>query len=94
MSGRRRAFHTFARWRCIDRMTDARYQDFRVPSRNYLDLGGYVALQSGTPRGLTASVGVDNATDTDPPISQSYSLADTDPSICEVLGRRLYVDLG
>ncbi len=88
------AFGTFARWRYIDAMADAKYPDFRVPSRNYLDLGGSVAIKSGKLHGLTASVGVDNATDTDPPLFPSYSQANTDPSVYDVLGRRYYLSLG
>ena len=87
-------FGTFARWRYIDGMRDARYPDFRVPARNYLDLGGSIDVQSGMLRGLTASIGVDNATDADPPIFPSYSQANTDTSTYEVLGRRYYLDLG
>jgi outer membrane receptor protein involved in Fe transport len=87
------AFGTYARWRYIDGMTDAMYPDFRVPSRNYLDLGGSVAIDSGNLHGLTASVGMDNATDTDPPLFPSYSQANTDPAAYDVLGRRFYMSL-
>jgi len=94
LSYQRGAFGTYARWSFIDGMDDAMYPDFRVPSRNYLDVGGSVAVMSGKLHGLTASVGVDNATDTDPPLFPSYSQANTDPSVYDVLGRRYYVSLG
>ncbi len=88
------SFGTYARWRYIDGMTDAMYQDFQVPSRNYLDLGGSVVIESGKLNGLTASAGIDNATDTDPPLFPSYSQANSDPSAYDVLGRRYYLSLG
>jgi iron complex outermembrane receptor protein len=88
------AFGTFARWNFIDGMKDALYPDFSVPSRNYLAIGGSVAIKSGKLEGLSASVGVDNVTDTDPPLFPSYSQANTDPSAYDVLGRRYYVSLG
>jgi iron complex outermembrane recepter protein len=94
LSYQRGAFGTYARWRYIDGMTDAIYPDFQVPSRNYLDLGGSVAIESGKLHGLTASVGIDNATDTDPPLFPSYSQANTDPAMYDVLGRRFYLSLG
>ena len=87
-------FGTYARWSFIDSMKDATYRDFRVPSRNYLAIGGSVAFKSGQLEGLTASIGVDNVTDTDPPLFPSYSQANTDPSAYDVLGRRYYMSLG
>ncbi len=90
----------FARWQYIDGMTDAVYRnsplypDFEVPSRNYLDLGASITFAQGALEGLTARVGVDNATDTDPPVFPSYTQANTDPSVYDVLGRRYYVSLG
>jgi len=90
----------FARWQYIDGMTDAVYRDspvypdFEVPSRNYLDLGASITFAQGTLEGLTARLGVDNATDTDPPVFPSYSQANTDPAVYDVLGRRYYVGLG
>ena len=94
LSYQRGAFGTYARWRYIDGMTDAIYPDFQVPSRNYLDLGGSVAIESGKLHGLTASAGIDNATDVDPPLFPSYSQANTDPAMYDVLGRRFYLSLG
>ena len=95
LSYQRGAFGTYARWRYMDSMTDALYPDFRVPHRNYLDLGGERGrrLQESCMDPRPAS-GVDNATDTDPPLFPSYSQANTDPSAYEVLGRRYYVSLG
>jgi outer membrane receptor protein involved in Fe transport len=90
----------FARWQYIDGMTDAVYRnslvypDFEVPSRNYLDLGARITFAQGTLAGLTARLGVDNATDTDPPVFPSYSQANTDPAVYDVLGRRYYLSLG
>jgi outer membrane receptor protein involved in Fe transport len=90
----------FARWQYIDGMTDAIYRndpmypDFEVPSRNYLDLGASITFSKGTLEGLTARVGVDNATDTEPPVFPSYSQANTDPAVYDVLGRRYYVAVG
>lgn len=88
------AFGAYARWNFIDGMKDATYPDFSVPSRNYLAIGGSMAFRSGQLEGLTASVGVDNVTDTDPPLFPSYSQANTDPSAYDVLGRRYYLGLG
>jgi outer membrane receptor protein involved in Fe transport len=88
-----------ARWQFIDAMTDAIYRndpvypDFEVPSRNYLDLGASITFAHGTLEGLTARVGVDNATDTDPPVFPSYTQANTDPAVYDVLGRRYYLSL-
>ena len=87
-------FGTYARWRYIDGMTDAMYRDFHVPSRNYIDLGGSIAIDTGKLHGLMASLGIDNATDTDPPLFPSYAQANTDPSAYDVLGRRFYMSLG
>jgi outer membrane receptor protein involved in Fe transport len=90
----------FARWQYIDGMTDAIYRndpvyrDFEVPSRDYLDLGASFTFAQGALDGLTARVGVDNATDTDPPVFPSYSQANTDPAVYDVLGRRYYLSLG
>lgn len=86
-------FGTYARWSYIDSMKDAMYPDFSVPSRNYLAMGGSVAFNSGQLKRLTASVGVDKLTDTDPPLFPSYSQANTDPSAYDVLGRRYYLSL-
>ena len=44
-------------------------------------------------RAVLLRVGIENATDEDPPIFPSYSQSNTDPSQYDVLGRRYYVSL-
>ena len=85
------ALSLVGRWNYIDGMRDATYPSFEVPARNYLDLGGSWAFESGPLDGLSLQAGIDNLTDTDPPVFPSYSQANTDPSVYDVLGRRYYL---
>ncbi len=83
----------YSRWRYIDAMHDARYPDFRVPSRDYVDAGATYAFDSGWLSGLVATAGIENLMDRQPPIFPSYSQANTEPSQYDVLGRRYFVSL-
>jgi outer membrane receptor protein involved in Fe transport len=85
-----------ARWRYIDGMKDADTAiepEFRIPHYDYFDLGASYAFDEGALAGLELRVGVENATDEDPPIFPSYSQSNTDPSQYDVLGRRYYLSL-
>lgn len=83
----------FSSWRYIDGMRDATYPEFTVPARNYFDLGAGYTVTSGSLRGLTARVGVENLFDENPPIYPSFQQANTDPSQYDVLGRRYFLRL-
>ena len=83
----------YVRWRYVDGMSDARIPDFAVPAVNYLDIGLRQAFGAGTLRGLVLTAGIDNVTDTEPPIFPSWQQANTDPSQYDVLGRRYYFGL-
>lgn len=85
------ALSLVGRWNYVDGMRDATYPWFEVPARNYLDVGATWAVDSGPFDGLSLQAGVDNLTDTDPPVFPSYSQANTDPSVYDVLGRRYYL---
>ena len=74
-------------------MRDAEYRDFRVPARDYFDVGASYAFESGALEGLDATVGIENLLDEQPPVFPSYSQANTDPSLYDVLGRRWFVSL-
>lgn len=87
----RHALSVVGRWNYIDGMRDATYPYFEVPARNYLDVGASWAIGSGTYDGLSLQAGIDNLTDTDPPVFPSYAQANTDPSVYDVLGRRYYL---
>jgi outer membrane receptor protein involved in Fe transport len=86
-------FGIYARWQHIDGMRDAEYRDFRVPARDYFDAGVTVALDQGSLAGLSATVGIENLFDEEPPLFPSYPQANTDPSQYDVLGRRYFVNL-
>ena len=83
----------FTRWQHIDAMRDAEYRDFRVPAHDYFDVGASYVFDAGMLSGLTATAGVENLGDDDPPLFPSYSQANTDPSQYDVLGRRYFVSL-
>jgi len=74
-------------------MVDANFPDFRIPSRDYLDLVASFAVPAGDLAGLTLTVGVENVTDAEPPIYPSYVQANTDPSQYDILGRRYFARL-
>ena len=82
-----------AQWRYVDSMVDANFPDFRIPSRDYLDLVASFAVPAGDLAGLTLTVGVENVTDAEPPIYPSYAQANTDPSQYDILGRRYFARL-
>jgi outer membrane receptor protein involved in Fe transport len=84
------------RWRYIDGMKDADttiQPVFRIPHYDYFDLGAAYDFEEGALAGLQVRVGIENATDEEPPIFPSYSQANTDPSQYDVLGRRYYLSL-
>jgi outer membrane receptor protein involved in Fe transport len=85
-----------ARWRYIDGMQDAdRTLDpvFRIPHYDYIDVGASYDFSYSLLDGLRLRVGIENATDEDPPIFPSYAQSNTDPSQYDVLGRRYYLSL-
>jgi outer membrane receptor protein involved in Fe transport len=86
-------FGVYARWQHIDGMRDAEYRDFRVPAYDYFDTGVTVALDQGSLAGLSATVGIENLFNEEPPLFPSYPQANTDPSQYDVLGRRYFVNL-
>ncbi len=83
----------YSRWQHVDAMRDARYPDFRVPSRDYLDAGATYEFDDGWLEGLTATVGIENLLDESPPIFPSYSQSNTEPALYDVLGQRYFVSL-
>jgi outer membrane receptor protein involved in Fe transport len=82
-----------SRWQYVDAMQDARYPDFVVPSRDYLDAGVTYSFDAGLLHGVVATAGVENLLDEQPPIFPSYSQANSDPVQYDVLGRRYFVSL-
>jgi len=88
-----KGFGAYARWQHIDDMRDAEYRDFRVPSRDYFDAGVSYAFEAGALQGLSLTLGLENLTDETPPLFPSYSQANTDPALYDVLGRRWFVSL-
>jgi outer membrane receptor protein involved in Fe transport len=86
-------FGVYARWQHIDAMRDAQYRDFLVPAYDYFDVGATVALDHGPLAGLSATAGIENLFDREPPLFPSYPQANTDPSQYDVLGRRYFVNL-
>jgi outer membrane receptor protein involved in Fe transport len=74
-------------------MRDARYPDFRVPSRDYLDAGATYEFEDGWLEGLVATLGVENLLDESPPIFPSYSQSNTEPALYDVLGQRYFLSL-
>jgi len=83
----------YSRWQHVDAMRDARYPDFRVPSRDYLDAGVTYEFEDGWLEGLVATLGVENLLDESPPIFPSYSQSNTEPALYDVLGQRYFVSL-
>jgi len=83
----------YLRWQHVDGMRDAEYADFRVPARDNFDVGANHAFESGALEGLDATVGIENLFDEQPPVFPSYSQANTDPSLYDVLGRRWFFSL-
>lgn len=96
MLGMRYEWHAvsvYSRWQHVDGMRDAEYRDFRVPSRDYFDLGADYAFDEGPLQGLAATVGIENLLDEKPPLFPSYPQANTDPAQYDVLGRRYFVSM-
>jgi outer membrane receptor protein involved in Fe transport len=87
------ALTLYSRWQHVDSMHDARYPDFRVPGRDYVDAGATYAFEYGWLDGLAATAGVENLFDEQPPVFPSYSQANTEPAMYDVLGRRFFVSL-
>jgi outer membrane receptor protein involved in Fe transport len=83
----------YSRWQHVDAMRDARYPDFRVPSRDYVDAGATYEFDDGWLEGLVATIGVENLFDESPPIFPSYSQSNTEPALYDVLGQRYFVSL-
>ena len=67
--------------------------EFRIPHYDYFDLGASYDFEEGALAGLELRVGIENATDEDPPLFPSYTQSNTDPSQYDVLGRRYYMSL-
>jgi outer membrane receptor protein involved in Fe transport len=88
-----RKLSVYTRWQHIDGMRDAEYRDFRVPACDYFDAGVTATLDSGALAGLSATAGVENLFDEEPPLFPSYPQANTDPSQYDVLGRRYFLNL-
>ncbi len=85
-----------ARWRYIDSMQDADTSiepPFRIPHYDYFDLGASYDFDETALAGLQLRVGVENATDEDPPIIPSWNGGNTEVSQYDILGRRYYLSL-
>jgi outer membrane receptor protein involved in Fe transport len=85
-----------ARWRYIGGMKDADPEvipEFRIPHYDYFDLGASYDFEEGALAGLELRVGIENATDEDPPLFPSGTQFNTDPSQYDILGRRYYMSL-
>jgi outer membrane receptor protein involved in Fe transport len=85
-----------ARWRYINGTTDVDPRidpPLRIPDYDYFDLGASYDFNEGALAGLRLRVGVENATDKDPPMVSSWNGGNTDASQYDVLGRRYYVNL-
>ncbi len=81
------------RWQHLDGVRDAVYRNFEVPAYDYVDVGASYGFGAGPLQGLSALVGVENVFDRAPPIFPTWQQANTDPSLYDVLGRRLYLRL-
>jgi outer membrane receptor protein involved in Fe transport len=88
-----RAWRVSASYNYVDSMGDARYREFNVPSVSYLGVSAALGIRSGWLGGATLELGVENLTDTAPPLFPSYQQANTDPSQYDVLGRRYWMSL-
>ena len=78
--------------RPIHLLSDESFPDFKLDSVNYIDITlGYDF--EGMVDGLTARIGLTNATDEDPIIYPSSQQSNTDPAQYDVLGRRWFANL-
>ncbi len=90
-----------ARWRYIDSMEDgARYDGYDaprsgvvIPHYDYFDLEASYELRNGAFDGLVLRAGIENLADKDPPLIPAWSVANTDPSQYDVLGRRYFLSV-
>jgi outer membrane receptor protein involved in Fe transport len=89
-----------ARWRYVDSMADGGRTppEFQLPDVNvvvphydYFDLEASYEVREGQLGGLVLRAGIENLADKDPPIFPSWSVANTDASQYDVLGRRYFV---
>jgi len=83
-----------ATWRYIDSMRDVVYPAFKVPARDYLDVGIAYSFGAGALQGLVLRAGVENLLDEQPPIYPTYQQANTEPALYDVLGKRYYLSAG
>lgn len=79
------------RWRYVGSMQDGTVKDFKLSSRQYLDLTMGYAFDSGLLEGLSLRAGITNLADEQPVIYPSWVEANTAPSIYDVLGRRYFL---
>jgi outer membrane receptor protein involved in Fe transport len=82
---------TNLRWRYVGDLVDANFEDYKLPSRQYLDLTLGYEFDSGGLSGLSFYSGVTNLTDEQPVIYPSWVEANTAPSLYDVLGRRYFL---
>ncbi len=82
---------TNLRWRYVGDLVDAYIEDFKLPSRQYLDFTLGYAFDSGHLKGLSFYAGVTNLTDEQPVIYPNWVEANTAPSLYDVLGRRYFL---
>jgi iron complex outermembrane receptor protein len=84
-------FFSNLRWRYIGSLVDAYFEEFKLPSRQYLDLTLGYEFDSGGLNGLSLIAGVTNLADEQPVIYPSSVEANTAPSLYDVLGRRYFL---
>ena len=85
-------------WRYVHSTVDTSRFDFKttdvtVPHKDYFDLDATYTIEDGWFGDLTFRIGVENLTDEPPPIYPGASVANTDPSQFDVLGRRYFVTM-
>ncbi len=88
-----RDWRVFAAFTHLDGMRDALYRELKVSSVSYLGAGVALGLHVTALPDATLEAGVENLTDTAPPLFPSYPQANTDPSQYDVLGRRYWLSL-
>jgi hypothetical protein len=70
-------------------MRDVVYPAFKLPARDYLDVGVAYSFGAGGPAGPGAAGGDENLLDEQPPIYPTYQQANTEPALYDVLGKRI-----